>query len=96
MSTMVVETRITHKYLMNKTKYEIADLLMLTLDTNEILVKRIQELENALRTLSDSGNYSAMCHADHNAEIRFTTKGAIGFWNAETTPEDYAKESLSD
>jgi hypothetical protein len=47
MSTIIVETRITHKYLMNKTKWDLADMYMDLLDRFDTLQKEcdVQDLK---------------------------------------------------
>lgn len=39
MSTLVIETKITHKYLMNKSKWELADMYLQLLDSFDKLQK---------------------------------------------------------
>jgi hypothetical protein len=47
MSTMVVTTRITHKYLMNKSKWELASWIMDDLDKIDKLADEIRALDKS-------------------------------------------------
>ena len=44
---MIVETKITYKYLMNKTKWDLAHMIMDLLDENDELRKRVESNETS-------------------------------------------------
>ena len=48
MSTMVVTTKITTKYLMNKTKYDLSQMVLDTLDESDELRAEVATLRAAL------------------------------------------------
>ena len=59
MSTMTVTTKITHRYLMNKTKWDLATFTMQIVDMNDDLQKELDRI----RVVNDK-TYCAYCGAD--------------------------------
>ena len=71
MTTMVITTKITRKYLMNKSKYELCDIVFDLLDKNEGYEFETARLRAALEKVefididSENGYYAcAWCGAD--------------------------------
>ena len=71
MSVFTVETRVTHRSLMHKTKYALVTLVMRLLDDNEVLRKKAMRypngapmFDNQLMMLDDQGNRSIFDDVD--------------------------------
>lgn len=57
MSTMVVTTRITHKYLMNKTKWDLSQMIMMLLDDVDRLTAKVEQLQEERRWIPCSERF---------------------------------------
>lgn len=56
MSTMTVTTKITHRYLMNKSKWDMAAFTMQIVDINDNLQKEIDRLRAELQAANEDAD----------------------------------------
>lgn len=62
MATMTVTTRITHRYLMNKTKYELASMVLDALDNADDLRRQLDERNSKCKwNEDDDSNWRGTC-----------------------------------
>lgn len=74
MATFEVQTRITHKYLMRKSKYELTKWVLDELDRNDALRARVQELEAEARKVPILGAAVESLHKQRDEMGRIAGK----------------------